>query len=549
MIRLGHFRVGGRPNPERLLLLICLVGILGYSLARFDEPDTVPHVQDRVREALHVNLPVDWPGMLGHFGAFLALGILISAAHGSWVRRRPFIATAGLVAGACLAIEIVQLLQPARHARLTDFAVHVSGLSLGLWGTTRWPAGRRSSRVVQAWVWRHTRLLCASLLTVAAFWWWIGVLQPTWGALRMDWSPHFPLAIGNELDRLRPWRGEVQFVGLYGRALAEHDVRARYAAWRDYRGGARAGMRGLLAGWDFRDGPARQIAPQGEIQCANLVLDVPENVEWADGGVVLTTPTLLATRGPAAALTRAIAESGSFSVEAWVLPANATQRGPARIVTVSQDVGLRNFSLAQEGPDAVFRVRNRRSGGNGTRVQLVSAGLEGGDLQHLVAVYQGGSSTIYRNGRRLGATIDLSEPSRYLLLGSGEAGRAVSAIVFSAAAGAPALCLVYGYRRRRWTSAARALALTFALASAPYVMSRLWLGAPLHVSFFFWVAGALVVLSVGSARYLSGRAPRPREPRGPLARRTAGAHPDVEQPSRQRLPGTETVVDDAGVRG
>jgi hypothetical protein len=40
--------------------------------------------------------------------------------------------------------------------------------------------------------------------------------------------------------------------------------------------------------------------------------------------------------------------SNALTLEAWFKPANTTQAGPARIVSLSQDLNLRNLTLGQE---------------------------------------------------------------------------------------------------------------------------------------------------------------------------------------------------------
>ena len=47
-----------------------------------------------------------------------------------------------------------------------------------------------------------------------------------------------------------------------------------------------------------------------------------------------------------------------YSVEAWVIPANTTQEGPARIITYSPGSGARNFTLGQVLYNYDFRNRS-----------------------------------------------------------------------------------------------------------------------------------------------------------------------------------------------
>ena len=48
--------------------------------------------------------------------------------------------------------------------------------------------------------------------------------------------------------------------------------------------------------------------------------------------------------------TCALPISGEYSIEAWVVPANVTQEGPARIISYSAGDSNRNFTLGHASP-------------------------------------------------------------------------------------------------------------------------------------------------------------------------------------------------------
>ncbi len=54
-----------------------------------------------------------------------------------------------------------------------------------------------------------------------------------------------------------------------------------------------------------------------------------------------------------------------MTIEAWVKPANTTQSGPARIVTLSRDPGSRNFTLGQKAGAYEVRFRTTSTSANG----------------------------------------------------------------------------------------------------------------------------------------------------------------------------------------
>jgi hypothetical protein len=77
------------------------------------------------------------------------------------------------------------------------------------------------------------------------------------------------------------------------------------------------------------------------------------------------SPAPFATAGPATKLVAAAKASNEFSVEAWLTSANDTQKGPARIITLSLDSGQRNFTLGQDGNRFDLRFRTTKTDQNG----------------------------------------------------------------------------------------------------------------------------------------------------------------------------------------
>jgi hypothetical protein len=127
--------------------------------------------------------------------------------------------------------------------------------------------------------------------------------------------------------------------------------------------------------------------------------------EWLDGnGIEIVSGKASASPEASRKLYDRIGRgSNQFSIEAWVIPANVTQEGPARIVSYSSGTRQRNFTLGQSGYNYVFRNRNRTAeiGDNGTpalNTRDADQDLQA-TLQHVVATYDRSSRRrIYVNG-------------------------------------------------------------------------------------------------------------------------------------------------------
>lgn len=141
-----------------------------------------------------------------------------------------------------------------------------------------------------------------------------------------------------------------------------------------------------------------------DLQLVTPVQRKPDGL-WLTG----TTPIL---RTPEAATALSEALSGGvelqalqvheLTVEAVVTPANAEQEGPARIVTLSADPHLRNFTLGQYRDMYIFRLRTTQSDENGTPEIQSRPGVVQPRAQHVVATFADGMVRLYVDGDLVG---------------------------------------------------------------------------------------------------------------------------------------------------
>ena len=97
----------------------------------------------------------------------------------------------------------------------------------------------------------------------------------------------------------------------------------------------------------------------------DLSIDTPSAVQWRDGHLDVTSSARLKTAQPATRLTNVVRQSGELTVEVWLQPANARQKGPARIVSLSAGPSERNFTLGQDGDRYNVRLRTTATSDNG----------------------------------------------------------------------------------------------------------------------------------------------------------------------------------------
>jgi len=90
------------------------------------------------------------------------------------------------------------------------------------------------------------------------------------------------------------------------------------------------------------------------------------NYNWeGNWGVTFDGGKAQAPTSSSSKLHSVLTKTGEYSVEAWVVPANVTQEGPARIVTYSGDEENTNFILGQTLYNYDFLTRSENLGANG----------------------------------------------------------------------------------------------------------------------------------------------------------------------------------------
>jgi hypothetical protein len=223
-----------------------------------------------------------------------------------------------------------------------------------------------------------------------------------------NWDNQFEFMLANESSKDRPWRGTWHLVAVYDRALSVEEVRRNHAA------GARQQRQPVLAGaisgeriqdlqalyrFDEKTGDTiRDSSKAGEP--LDLKIENTSAVAWGDRQLAVNAPALITSAQPPARWIAAVKKSKAFTLEAWITPANASQSGPARILTLSSGISQRNFTLGQEGDK--FEVRLRASGTdlNGTPGLSTPSGSVQARLTHVVFTREAsGKERFYIDGQ------------------------------------------------------------------------------------------------------------------------------------------------------
>ena len=159
---------------------------------------------------------------------------------------------------------------------------------------------------------------------------------------------------------------------------------------------------GLVVLYDFRDGSGNVVSDvSGVGSPMDLTIQNTNNVTWTGNNTLqVNSGTVINSVSPATKVLNACQATNEITVEAWVTPANTSQGGPARIVTMSQNTGVRNWTLGQEGDEYITRLRTTATNNQGTPdLSTANNNSVSTSLQHVVFTRSaGGAWALYVDG-------------------------------------------------------------------------------------------------------------------------------------------------------
>jgi len=157
----------------------------------------------------------------------------------------------------------------------------------------------------------------------------------------------------------------------------------------------------VIALYEFKTGSGSTTFDTSGVDPA-LDLNLIGDVNWVGGwGIEFISGKAQGSTTASRKLHDLITATGEYSIEAWVVPANVTQEGPARIISYSAGTSARNFTLGQTRYNYNFLHRSSSTDANG-EPDLSTADADE-DLQatqqHVVITYDPvNGRRIYVNG-------------------------------------------------------------------------------------------------------------------------------------------------------
>ena len=152
---------------------------------------------------------------------------------------------------------------------------------------------------------------------------------------------------------------------------------------------------GLVVLYDFSEGKGDAVHDRsGNGSPLDLLIEKPGSVRWSAGTLTVTSATAIRSPQPATKIIDAIQKSNAATIEAWLKPANDSQTGPARIVSLSANTSQRNVTLGQDKDFYDVRLRATGSDNNGIPSTSAPAKSLQTRLTHVAFTRDAAGSTI-----------------------------------------------------------------------------------------------------------------------------------------------------------
>ena len=202
-----------------------------------------------------------------------------------------------------------------------------------------------------------------------------------------DNAQEMETAINNMADNISPTPIDPDLVVSRALTLPEGTVAS---------GGSRQ-ENDVIALYEFKTGSGNIAYDTSGVDPA-INLTLSGDTTWVEGwGLEFRNGKAQGSTNDSRKLGQLIQATGEYTIEAWVVPANVTQEGPARIISYSAGTEDRNFTLGQTLYNYDYLHRSSSTDGNGEPAHSTSDDDE--DLQateqHVVATFDP------ENGRRI----------------------------------------------------------------------------------------------------------------------------------------------------
>ncbi|MBD2535264.1 VanZ family protein [Nostoc flagelliforme FACHB-838] len=302
-----------------------------------------------------------------------------------------FITLIIISAGLSLTVEVLQIFLPSRSPTPADIANNTLGGIVGIICFYIWHSQSfiyiLSS--VENWKLSNSNKKIAILFLTYIVLSFLMILPWKATTYLSNWTPIYPLLLGNEATGDKPWRGYISDLHIADRSVSKNQLSELFDS-QDYLnifGDSLISSYQFTNKRDFQDNTRQlpELLPQGQ---SSYLVD--------SQGVALSSSYWLKTGTPTTLLNKRIRKNSQFTIITTVATADTNQIGPARIISISSGILRRNFTLGQRGNNLDLRIRTPITGENATDIKLSIPGIFAHTNTHnIVLTYSKANIQVY----------------------------------------------------------------------------------------------------------------------------------------------------------
>ena len=268
-------------------------------------------------------------------------------------------------AGLSLTVEVLQVFLPSRMPTPSDIQNNSIGGFIGFICFSLWNSQSFKKIVEQIENSRASHSIKHIVVFCIGYIFLIFMISLLWqNTVKLsDWDANYPLLIGNEQTRDRPWQGYISEIYIADRAISKNEIAQGLADSSNLNNLGNS----LIANYQFQGnccykeqtGQLPELLWQGQ----------PSNAQEGKG-VFLSSSHWLKTATPVKTLSKRISKTSEFTLSTTLATTKSEQFGPARIISISGNSLRRNLTLGQQGNNLDFRLRTPITGENGAELTL-----------------------------------------------------------------------------------------------------------------------------------------------------------------------------------
>lgn len=268
-------------------------------------------------------------------------------------------------AGLSLTVEVLQVFLPSRMPTPSDILNNSIGGFIGFICFYLWNSQSFKKIVAQVENSRASRSIKQIVVFCIGYIFLTLMISLLWqNTINLsNWDANYPLLIGNEQTRDRPWQGYMSEIYIADRAISRNEVAQGLADSNYFNNLGNS----LIANYQFQ---GKCCYKEQTGQLPELLWQGQPSDAQEGKGIFLSSSHWLQTATPVTTLSKRISKTSEFTLSTTLATNNLEQFGPARIISISGTSLRRNLTLAQQGNNLDFRLRTPITGENGADFTL-----------------------------------------------------------------------------------------------------------------------------------------------------------------------------------